>query len=149
MFRVVVAFDQQGCGVVRYVHILRENILVPAQDIVYFTAYVIFLVGSSLTLRQIRPVVSLWVMVTGVLIDFFATILPNAGFKSLAIGIGSSPEILAGITLGVLVWTVFLAAVFVRLMGRQSLYYSIIVAIKIMWFVDLVLLMYGVYTIKA
>lgn len=121
----------------------------PAQDFVYFIAYGLFLVGASLTLRRARPRASLWLMVAGVLLDFFATILPNAGFKSLAIGIGSSPAIVSGIALDVLVWTAFLAGVFVRLMGRQTLYYSIIVVIKIMWFVDLVLLLYGVYTIKA
>ena len=86
-------------------------------------------------------------MVAGVLIDFFATVLPNTGFKSLAIGIGDSAPIIWGITLGVLVWTLFLVAVFIRLMERMTLFYFTIALIKVVWFIDLILFMYGVYTL--
>ena len=116
-------------------------------DIVYFIAFCIFLIGASLYLRGIKDKYSLWIMVVGVLIDFFATILPNTGFKSLAIGIESSAELISGIILGVLVWTLFLGAVFVRLMGKQSLFYIMITVIKIAWFIDLVLVMHGVYNL--
>jgi len=120
-----------------------------ALDSIYFVAYALFLAGASLTLRRIRPGASLWVMVAGVVIDFFATVIPCAGFKSLAIGIGSSPAIVSAISLGVGIWTAFLAAVFIRLMGRQALFHTILIFIKIFWFIDLVLFMYGVYAIEA
>jgi len=85
-------------------------------------------------------------MVAGVLIDFFATVIPHAGFKSLAINIGASAAIISGISLGVIVWTLFLAAVFVRLMGRIPLFCAMVAIIKVVWFIDLMLFMHGVYT---
>lgn len=117
-------------------------------DSLYLAAFCIFLIGASLTLREISPPYSLWIMVGGVLIDFFATVIPNRGFKSMAIGIGSSAEIVSGIVLGVLVWTIFLAAIFVRIRGNQSFFCTIIALIKLLWFVDLVLFFYGVYNFK-
>lgn len=121
----------------------------PVFDIISFAAFCIFLIGASLHFRGLRQTRALWCMVTGVLMDFFATILPNPGCKSLAIGIGSSPEIIAAIVLGVLVWTLFLAAVFVRLMGKTALFNRVITLIKVIWFIDLVLFMYGVYHYTA
>jgi hypothetical protein len=117
----------------------------PINDLTYFIAFCVFLIGTYLHFRGIKPKYSLWVMAAGVLIDYFATILPNTGFKSLAINIGTSVTIVLGATLGVLVWTLFLAAVFVRLMGRLTLFYVIIVAIKVMWFLNIVFYLYGVY----
>ena len=117
----------------------------PINDLTYFIAFCVFLIGTYLHFRGIKPKYSLWVMAAGVLIDYFATILPNTGFKSLAINIGTSVTIVLGATLGVLVWTLFLAAVFVRLMGRLTLFYVIIVALKVMWFLNIVFYLYGVY----
>ena len=116
-----------------------------ANDIIYFIAFCIFLIGASLNFRGIKTKYSLWIMVIGVLIDFLATIIPNTGLKSLAIGIEASAEIISGIILGVFVWTLFLGAVFVRLMGKLSLFYIIITVIKVAWFIDLILVMHGVY----
>jgi len=120
-----------------------------ANDIIYFIAFCIFLIGASLNFRGIKDKysLSLWIMVIGVLIDFLATIIPNTGFKSLAIGIEASAEIISGIILGVFVWTLFLGAVFVRLMGKLSLFYIIITVIKVAWFIDLILVMHGVYNL--
>ena len=116
-----------------------------AIDIVYFIAFCIFLTGASLSFRGIKEKYSLWIMATGVLIDFFATILPSTGFKSLAIGIEGSAELITGIILEVLVWNLFLGAVFVRLMGKFSFFYIIITVIKVSWFIDLILIIHGVY----
>jgi len=121
----------------------------PVFDIICFAAFCVFLVGASLHSRGIRQTRALWFMVAGILTDFFTTILPNSGCKSLAIGIGSNPEIVAAIVLGVLVWTLFLAAVFVRIMGKTALFHGMITLIKVIWFVDLVLFVYGVYHYTA
>ncbi|MFC1592143.1 hypothetical protein ACFL43_06435 [Thermodesulfobacteriota bacterium] len=117
----------------------------PLKDSIYFIAFCVFLAGAALNLRGYKPRRSLWIMVVGVLIDFFATVLPHTGFKSLAIGIGTSPAIIAGIVLGVVVWTLFLAAVFVRLTGRVPLFCVMIALVKVLWFSNLVLCLHGVY----
>ncbi len=114
-------------------------------DSVYFIAFVIFLIGAGLSLRGIKPRGSMGVMIFGVLIDFFASVLPNSGFKSLAIGIGNNPAIITGITLGIVIWALFLAAVFVRLMDKTAFFFVLIGLIKVVWFVDIMFFMYGVY----
>jgi len=119
----------------------------PIYDLIYFIAFCIFLVGSSLNLRGIKFRFSLWIMVIAVLIDFFATVIPNTGFKSLSINIGVSFPIITGTILGVIVWILFLAAVFVRLMGKMPLFYVIITVIKVVWFVELISFLYGVYNL--
>jgi hypothetical protein len=86
-------------------------------------------------------------MVIGVLIDFFATVIPNTGFKSFAINIGASPPIMSGIIIGIFVWLLFLVSIFIRLMEKASMFYFIITLIKVLWFIDIILFMYGVYNI--
>lgn len=112
-------------------------------------AYVLFLLGEAQNFWGSVPAKSLWVMVLAVTTDFFITVVPNPGCKSLAINIGSSPEIITAIVLCVVVWLTFLGAVFVRLMGRMTLFFVLLVATKLLWFVDLVLFFYGVYNFRA
>jgi len=118
----------------------------PLYDSVYFIGYGVFLCGAYLHTRKIKRNVSFWIMVAGVLIDFFGTVIPHAGFKSLAIGIGVNSAMAVGIVLGVLVWMLFLCALFVRLAGNLNLFYNMLYIIKIGWFLDLVLFVRGVYS---
>lgn len=112
-------------------------------------AYVLFLLGEAQSFRGSAPSTSLWVMVFAVTADFFTTVVPNPGCKSVAINIGSSPEIITAIVLCVVAWLTFLGAVFVRLMGRMTLFFVLLVATKLLWFVDLVLFFYGVYNFRV
>ncbi len=84
-------------------------------------------------------------MTGGVVLDFFATVIPSYGIKSLAIGIGSSMTIIAAIALGVVVWCLFLATVFLRLVEKHALSCVLVTVMTIAWFVDLVLFINGVY----
>ena len=83
------------------------------------------------------------------MVDFFGTVIPNPGFQSLAIGVGSNAAIVCAISLGVVVWVAFLSAIFVRLMGRKKLFFYLIVCIKIAWLADLILFIYGVYALTG
>jgi len=118
-------------------------------DILYIVAYALFLCGAALACRGVRQKQALWIMGTGMLINFFGTVIPNPGFQSQAIGIGSNAAIIWAIALGVAVWAVFLAAVFVRLMGRRELFFFLIVGIKLCWLADLILFIYGVYALTG
>ncbi len=118
-------------------------------DILYILAYMLFLCGAALACRGVWQKQALWIMGAGMLINFFGTVIPNPGFQSLAIGIGSNAAIVWAISLGVAVWAVFLAAVFVRLMGRKKLFFWLIVCIKISWLADLILFIYGVYALTG
>ncbi len=118
-------------------------------DLLYILAYIFFLCGAALACHGVRQKEALWIMGGGMLINFFGTVIPNPGFQSLAIGIGSNAAIVWAIALGVAVWAGFLAAVFVRLMGRKELFFWLIVCIKISWLADLILFIYGVYALTG
>ena len=114
---------------------------------IYFFAYGLFLTGVFLGLKKHNRLTALWIMVCGVVLDFFATVIPCSGFKSLAINIGGSGIIVSGIALGVLVWVLFLVAFFVRLMEKQRLFSRMITIIAIAWCADLAVLLYGIYSL--
>ncbi len=118
-------------------------------DVIFIAAYLMFLYGAALTCRGRRQKQALWIMGAAMMVNFFGTVIPNPGFQSLAIGVGSNAAIVWAIVVGVALWTAFLTAVFVRLMGRKQLFFYLIVCIKICWFADLVLFMYGVYAIPG
>ena len=114
-------------------------------DILYIAAYLLFLSGAALACRRKLQLQALWIMSGGMLINFFGTVVPNPGFQSLAIGVGSNGAIVCAIALGVAVWAAFLAAIFVRLMGRRDLFFWLVAGIKVCWLADLILFIYGVY----
>ncbi len=115
-------------------------------DSIYFIAYGLFLTGAAMCLRGYSPAASLWIMATGVLLDFFGAVLPYPGLKSLAIAITGNMPIIMGITLDVVVWIFFLGALFVRLLQhKQAIFFRLITIIKIVWFADLMLFFHGVY----
>ena len=118
-------------------------------DLLYILAYILFLCGAALACHGVLQKQALWIMGGGMMINFFGTVIPNPGFQSLAIGIGSNAAIVWAIALGVAVRAGFLAAVFVRLMGRKELFFWLIVCIKISWLADLILFIYGVYALTG
>lgn len=118
-------------------------------DAMYIVGYILFLYGAALACRHPRLQHALWIMGAGMMVNFFGTVIPNPGFQSLAIGVGANAAIIWAIALGVAVWVAFLAAVFVRLMGLNELFFYLVVCIKISWLADLILFMYGVYALSG
>ncbi len=119
----------------------------PLNDIIYFISFAAFLIGMSLNFRDIKKRPCFWIMTISILADFFATILPNNGFKSMSINVGSSAMIMSAISLGIFVWILFLIAVSVRVMEKYDLFNTLITAVSVLWFLDIILYMYGVYTL--
>ncbi len=116
-------------------------------DIEYIIAYCIFLIGASISFQKNAPRSSLIVMATGVAIDFLVSVLPLMKLKSMAIDIPSNLAIVSGIFLGIFVWLLFLAAVFVWTIKKFPLYHFLITAIEIIWFLDFILFLYGIYKV--
>ncbi len=114
------------------------------QNGVYFFALGLFIAGTILHMSGRYMRTALWLMTAGVIIDFFATVLPHTGFKSLVIGIDFSASIVCGIFLGVSTWVIFLSALFVRLSGRTRLFHRLIIAIAVIWSLNLALCLYGI-----
>jgi len=117
-------------------------------DLIYAFAYILFLVGAFMNFRKIRY--SFRIMSLAVLIDFFAVTMPFSGFKSLVLSVETNTPIIIGMVTGVLVWILFLLAALSRMMEKKSVisvisFDGMISAIKVLWFIDLVTVFYGVY----
>ncbi|GEM_PF-943328 len=117
-------------------------------DFIYVFAYILFLVGASMNFRRIRY--SFQIMSLAVLIDFFAVTMPFSGFKSLVISVETNTPIVIGMVTGVLVWILFVLAALSRIVEKKSVisvisFDGMISVIKVLWFIDLVTVFYGVY----
>ena len=116
-------------------------------DFVYLIAYCIFLIGAAISFQNNAPQSSIWTMSVAVVIDFLGSVLPVMKVKSLAINLPANPAVTAAIFLGILVWLMFLFALFVWKIKKIRLFHVIILAIELIWFIDYVLLLYGVYKV--
>ncbi len=114
-------------------------------DIIYIGSFALFLTGAYLFFRSQRKRTAHRLMLAGILVDFFATVIPHSGFKSVAINVGSSLSIVSAMALAVLVWLLFLVSIFVRVTQQHTYYCRMLILIIILWFVDLVLFLYAVY----
>ena len=116
-------------------------------DFIYLIAYCIFLIGAANSFQNNVPQSSIWTMSVAVVIDFLGSVLPVMRVKSLAINLPGNPAITAAIFLGILVWLLFLFALFIWKIKKIRLFHFIILSIEIIWFIDYVLLLYGVYKV--
>ncbi len=116
-------------------------------DLIFILTYCLFLTGAAWSFTKNAPVASLWVMGGAVMIDFMASILPLMNLKSIAINLPSNKIITAGIFLGILIWLMFLFALFVWKIKKYRLFHFLILEIEIIWFIDYILLLYATYKV--
>ena len=116
-------------------------------DFIYLIAYCLFLIGAANSFQNNVPQSSIWTMSVAVAIDFLGSVLPVMRVKSLAINLPGNPAITAAIFLGILVWLLFLFSLFVWKIKKIRLFHFIILSIEVIWFIDYVLLLYGVYKV--
>ena len=116
-------------------------------DFIYLIAYCLFLIGAANSFQNNVPQSSIWTMSVAVVIDFLGSVLPVMRVKSLAINLPGNPAITAAIFLGILVWLLFLFSLFFWKIKKIRLFHFIILSIEIIWFIDYVLLLYGVYKV--
>ncbi len=114
-------------------------------NLIYVFAYILFLVGAAMNFRRKRY--SFRIMSLAVLIDFFAVTMPFSGFKSLVISVETNTPIIIGMITGILVWVLFVFATLSRIMEKRVIvsFDGMISAIKVLWFINLVTVFYGVY----
>jgi hypothetical protein len=116
-------------------------------DFIYIIAYCLFLIGAANSFQNNVPQSSIWTMSVAVVIDFLGSVLPVMRVKSLAINLPGNPAITAAIFLGILVWLLFLFSLFAWKIKKIRLFHFIILSIEVIWFIDYVLLLYGVYKV--
>ena len=115
-------------------------------EILYIIAYCLFLIGAAKSFRDNGSPRAIWIMTTGVVLDFLVSMLPMLGVSILKMDIaGSNAAIIAGITLGFLVWLLFIIALLVRKTERTKAFHVLIAATEILWFIDFITFLYGLY----
>ena len=115
-------------------------------EILYIVAYTLFLIGASLSFRQNGSRVSVVIMTSGVALDFLVSMLPLAGVKALSMNVrGTNAVIIFAIVLGFIVWGLYGAALVIRAKERWRSYHGMIAAVEILWFIDFILFLYGLY----
>jgi hypothetical protein len=116
-------------------------------DFIYVLTYCLFLTGAAWSFQRNAPASSIWVMSTAVFIDFLASNMPIMNLKSLAINLPTNTIITAAILMGILVWLLFLFALFAWKINKLRLFHFLIMEIQIVWFIDIILLLYGTYKV--
>ena len=116
-------------------------------DAIFVLTYCLFLTGAAWSFQNNASASSIWVMSAAMLIDFLASILPVMNLKSIAINLPPNMIITAAILLGILVWLLFLFALFAWKINKIRLFHFLILEVEIIWFIDYILLLYGTYKV--
>lgn len=118
-----------------------------AVEIIYYMAFGLFLFGSALSFRENASLRAVMIMSCGMLADMLVRMLPLAGFASSPVSPGVTNSFIAfAVIFGMATaWPAYLFALLFWKRGRTSVFHWIIAAIEIVWFVDIILLLYGLY----
>jgi len=121
-----------------------------AVEIIYYMAYGLFLFGSALSFRDNTSLKAVAIMSCGVLVDMVVRMLPLAGFAASPVTMGVTNSFIAfAVTFGMaIVWPAYLLALLFWKRGRTLIFHWMIAAIEMLWFVDIILLLYGLYGVS-
>lgn len=113
-------------------------------ELFVIVAYSLFLAGSARSFRTDGDLLSRLVMSAAVLLDMLAALLPSIGLQApLFFTEERKPLISAAVLAGVSVWALFGAALAVYTPKRPRLYHALVLVIEIVWFIDVMMFMYG------
>ncbi|NTU94291.1 MAG: hypothetical protein HGB29_10125 [Chlorobiaceae bacterium] len=117
-------------------------------ELLYAFALCLYMGAAAFSFRFNGPFASRLVMAIAVLIDLLLSILPRAGVEALSMHLhGSNQVIVVGVFLGVLVWVLFLLTLLSYRFGRYRLYHSGVLLVELLWFIDFITFLYGMYTV--
>jgi hypothetical protein len=116
-------------------------------DSIFVLTYCLFLIGAAWSFQSNAPASSIWVMSAAMFIDFLASVLPVMNLKSIVIILPPNIIITASILMGILVWLLFLFALFAWKIKKLRLFHFLILEIQIIWFIDIILILYGTYKV--
>lgn len=120
-----------------------------AIEIFYFAAFGLFLLGSAFSFRDNGSPATLAIMSCGVAADMVLRLLPMGGFAGLPQNMGvTNPFIAQAVAFGMLtVWPAYFLALLFRKQRRMNFFHWLIAGIELIWFLDIILLLYGLYAI--
>ncbi len=121
-----------------------------AIEIIYFGAFGLFLLGSALSFRENGSPRAVAIMSCGVLADMAVRLLPLAGSDYAPVSAaGTNSYISFAVAAGMAtVWPAYLLALLFWRRKRKSFFHWMIAAIEIVWFLDIILLLYGLYGVS-
>jgi Na+/proline symporter len=127
-----------------------KNKTINFPEILTLFAFMLYLLGSSITLIQHGIELSLWLMTIAVLINILTTILPWLGFNWLALERKGSR---IGYWLSVLVnfasWASFGYAMYLRLWRLLPQFYTMITVTTLLWAAGLIIFIYSRHACKG
>jgi hypothetical protein len=113
-------------------------------EILYIFSFMLYLLGSSITLIEHGVELSLWLMVFAVVINMAATLLPWFGFTWLAL---DKKGWMGGFWLSTLIkigsWGSFGYAMYYRLWRNLPPFYTLIIITTLLWAGALLLFIYS------
>jgi hypothetical protein len=120
--------------------------MITLSELLSIIAYCLFLAGAALSFKTGGSRNARLMMSAAVLLDMVMAALPSLGILPPLTHHGSrNLVVMSGVLLGLFVWVLFAAALYLFRQHRHELYHSVILAIEILWFVDVMLFYYGVY----
>lgn len=111
-------------------------------------ALCLFMGAAAFSFRYNGPLASRVTMSLAVLVDLLVSLLPRAGLEALSLHLhGSNQVIVAGVFLGLLVWVLFALTLLLFRFGRYRLYHAGVLLVELLWFVDFIIFLYGMYAV--
>ena len=114
-------------------------------EIVYLSAYCLFMLGAAMSFRDNGSKLSVLLMTLGYLTDVGISLLPMTGIPFFqAETEGTNPVTKFAIVFGIItVWLVYPVALILWKKGKSGLFHFLIAFIEVCWFIDVVLFVYG------
>ncbi|NTU57690.1 MAG: hypothetical protein HGB00_02020 [Chlorobiaceae bacterium] len=120
--------------------------MITLSEVLSIIAYCLFLAGAARSFQGGGSRVSLMVMSAGVLLDMVTAVLPSLGIlPPMAHTANHKLVVMYGVMLGFLVWVLFGVALLLHRQHRQGWYHQVILVVEILWFIDVMVFLYGVY----
>jgi hypothetical protein len=121
--------------------------MIAPSELLSIFAYCLFLAGAARSFQSGGSRTARLIMSAAVLLDMLIAILPSLGLVPPSTHpVSRNLLVMSGVLLGLFVWVLFAVALFLYRKHRQELYHTLILAIEILWFVDVMLFLYGVYS---
>ncbi|HEY9122610.1 MAG TPA: hypothetical protein VIM80_06410, partial [Brevefilum sp.] len=112
-------------------------------ELIKVFAFLLYILGSSLTLINHGIEMSLWIMTFAVVINIAVSILPWLGFRWLALSeIGSKTGRWLALLFNIASWGSFGYAMYFRLRRNLPTFYTMITITTLLWAVGLLLFLY-------
>ncbi|NTW52650.1 MAG: hypothetical protein HGB22_08685 [Chlorobiaceae bacterium] len=118
--------------------------MISPSELLSIIAYCLFLAGAALSFQSGGSQSARLMMSAAVVLDMLMALLPSLGILPPMSHPGVNKSlVMCGVFLGLLVWILFAIALFLH--HHPEPYNALILAVEILWFVDLMVFLYAVH----